>query len=61
MTIPVTCATGRLGHLVLDHLQARVPPRSLIALARSRRKAGDRGITVRPFDYARPSGGETPS
>ena len=55
MTIAVTGATGQLGRIVIRKLRAKVPPDSVIALARSPQKAADLGVTVRPGDYARPA------
>jgi NAD(P)H dehydrogenase (quinone) len=54
MVIAVTGATGQLGRLVIDKLKAKVPPRTVVALARSPAKAADLGVEVRPADYGRP-------
>lgn len=52
MTIAVTGATGQLGRLALSHLKTRAP--GTVALARDPARAGDLGVEVRAFDYARP-------
>lgn len=54
MTIAVTGATGNLGRLIVEKLKSRTPANSIIALARSPEKAGDLGVDVRLFDYAKP-------
>ena len=54
MTIAITGATGQLGRLVVQQLDARGPASSLIALVRSPTRAADLGIAVREADYDRP-------
>lgn len=54
MTIAITGATGHLGRLVLEKLEARIPERHVVALARSPEKAEALGSTVREADYDRP-------
>ncbi|MBD8677579.1 NAD(P)H-binding protein [Sphingomonas sp. CFBP 13720] len=53
MTIAVTGATGQLGRLVVAKLKERTAAEQIVALARSPEKAGDLGVEVRPFDYAK--------
>lgn len=56
--IAVTGATGHLGRLVIENLLERgVAAGRIVALARNPDKAAglaDRGVQVRPADYARP-------
>jgi NAD(P)H dehydrogenase (quinone) len=55
--IVVTGATGQLGHEVLTQLTSLVPPRELVALARTPHKArhlAELGIAVRVADYGAP-------
>jgi NAD(P)H dehydrogenase (quinone) len=56
MTIVVTGATGRLGHLVVDALLRRgLAPDEIVATGRNVDKAkdlADRGVTVRRTDFA---------
>lgn len=50
----MTGVTGNLGRLVIEDLLTRVPPRDLVALARTPEKAGDlpgRGVEVRHCDH----------
>lgn len=54
MTIAITGATGQLGRLIVDKLQAKIPADLIMALVRSPKKAADLGIAVRPFDYSKP-------
>ena len=57
MTIAVTGATGKLGHLVIDTLLKTTPATDIVALARSPDRARDiaaRGVAVRHGDYDRP-------
>lgn len=54
MTVAITGATGHLGRLVIQQLQARGAASDLVALARSPEKAGDLGVAVRQADYDRP-------
>jgi NAD(P)H dehydrogenase (quinone) len=54
MTVAVTGATGELGRLVVQQLQARVSSSALVALVRSPARAADLGIAVRQADYDRP-------
>ena len=54
MVIAVTGASGQLGRIVIDKLKAKVPPRTVVALARSSSKAADLGVEIRPGDYGRP-------
>ena len=54
MVIAVTGASGQLGRIVIDKLKAKVPPGTVVALARSSRKAADLGVEIRPGDYGRP-------
>lgn len=52
MTIAITGSTGQLGRLAIAALKAKgITP---VALARDPAKAGDLGVPVRAFDYARP-------
>lgn len=51
MTIAITGATGQLGRLAIESLQARAPGQSVIALARDPGKASDLTVPVRAFDY----------
>ncbi|WP_277209359.1 SDR family oxidoreductase [Isoptericola croceus] len=57
-TYAVTGASGGLGHRVVTELLSRgVEPSAVIAVARTPEKIGDladRGVQVRPGDYARP-------
>ena len=51
MTIAITGSTGHLGRLAIAALKARgARP---VALARDKTKAGDLGVEVREFDYAK--------
>lgn len=54
MNIAITGATGQLGRLVIQQLQALKPAPELIALVRSPAKAADLGVTAREADYSRP-------
>ena len=54
MTIAITAASGRLGHLVIEKLKANVPASEIVALARSAEKAAHLGVTVREADYSKP-------
>lgn len=54
MTIAVTGATGHLGRLLIEQLNARVPASGLLALVRTPAKAADLGIAVRKADYDNP-------
>jgi NAD(P)H dehydrogenase (quinone) len=56
MNFGITGSTGQLGRLVIDGLKAKVPPASVIALARNTAKAADLGVTVRAADYDDPAG-----
>jgi NAD(P)H dehydrogenase (quinone) len=51
MTIAITGATGQLGRLAIESLQARAPGQNVIALARDPGKAADLTVPVRAFDY----------
>ncbi|WP_172332049.1 SDR family oxidoreductase [Mangrovicoccus sp. HB161399] len=54
--IGVTCASGRLGQLVIGLLREKVPAGEIAALMRSPEKAEELGleVEVRPFDYNEP-------
>ena len=55
--IAPTGATGRLGHLVLNHLLETIPAEQLVAFVRDPSKATelrDASVTVREADYNRP-------
>ena len=54
MTIAITGATGQLGRLVVEKLKTKVPPASIVALARSAEKAVSLGVAVRVADYEKP-------
>lgn len=54
MTIAVTGATGQLGRLVIERLKTKVPPASIVALARTPDKAKTLGVPVRAADYDKP-------
>ena len=54
MTIAITGATGQLGRLVVQKLKTKVPPASIVALARSAEKAAGLGVAVRVADYEKP-------
>lgn len=54
-TIAVTGATGQLGRLVIQALQAKLPSSQIIALVRNPDKASDLGVTIRKADYADPA------
>jgi NAD(P)H dehydrogenase (quinone) len=54
MTIAVTGATGQLGRLVIEKLKTKVPPPSIVALARSSEKAAKLGVPARVADYEKP-------
>jgi NAD(P)H dehydrogenase (quinone) len=54
--IAVAGASGKLGHLVTDHLLKRVPADQLVALARTPDKLASlaaRGVQIRHADYTR--------
>ena len=56
--ILVTGATGKLGHLAIDKLLARVPASTVVAGVRDPAKAKDlaaRGVEVRHLDYEQPA------
>ncbi|MGO8759388.1 MAG: SDR family oxidoreductase [Terracidiphilus sp.] len=55
MTIAITGATGQLGRLVVENLKAKVPPSSIVALARTSAKAAGLGVPVREADYNLPA------
>lgn len=55
MTIGVTGASGKLGHLVLSELTKRIESREVVALARSPEKVAVDNIEVRAFDYEKES------
>ncbi|GMA36622.1 hypothetical protein GCM10025876_28260 [Demequina litorisediminis] len=54
-TYAVTGASGRTGHLIVEHLLARgIAPADVVAIARTESKVadlGERGVTVRHGDY----------
>ena len=52
--IAITGATGQLGRLVIARLTAAQPAAELIALVRSKAKAGELGVTAREADYSHP-------
>ncbi len=52
--IAVTAATGQLGRLVIDGLEAAHPAADIVALVRSPEKAADLGVAARAFDYSKP-------
>ncbi len=52
--IVVTGATGKLGRLVIQQLQKKVPAQQIVAAVRSPEKAADLGVQVRRADYDRP-------
>jgi len=54
MTIGIAGATGQLGRLVVEKLQARVPSAEIVALVRTPARAAGLGIPVRPADYDKP-------
>ncbi len=51
MTIAITCASGQLGRLTIEHLRATAPAARLVALARSPERAAFDGVETRGFDY----------
>jgi NAD(P)H dehydrogenase (quinone) len=51
MKIGITGATGQLGKLVIQELKKKISPESIVALARSKEKAGLLGVEFRVFDY----------
>jgi NAD(P)H dehydrogenase (quinone) len=55
MTIAITGATGQLGRLVVQQLQAQRADSGLVALVRSPEKAAGLGVAARAFDYDRPA------
>jgi NAD(P)H dehydrogenase (quinone) len=54
MVIGVTGATGQLGRLVVDKLEAKVGASGIVALVRSPQKAADLGVPARKADYDEP-------
>lgn len=53
-SIAVTGANGKLGRLVIEKLKAKVAAESIVALARTAKKAAELGVQAREADYARP-------
>jgi NAD(P)H dehydrogenase (quinone) len=54
MSIGITGATGKLGSLVIERIEKRVPAADVVALVRSPGKAGGLGVAAREADYDRP-------
>ncbi|PJJ54600.1 SDR family oxidoreductase [Hymenobacter chitinivorans] len=55
MKIAITGATGQLGRLVIEKLQAKVAVDQIVALVRNPAKATDLGVEVREADYSQPA------
>jgi len=54
MTIGITGATGQLGRLVVQRLQAKAPSADIVALVRTPARAAGLGVSVRTADYDKP-------
>lgn len=54
MNIAVTAASGQLGAAIVEALKGEIGADSVVALARTPKKAEGLGVEVRPGDYTKP-------